>query len=62
MEFREIYCDNCKRTLGRYNSKYYSESKIADLLKISHASHVREGHHIEIRIIKGKKIILLKLL
>ncbi len=55
MEFREIYCDNCKRVLGRYNSKYYSESKIADLLKVSHASHVREGHHIEIRIIKGKK-------
>ena len=55
MEFREIYCENCKKILGRYNSKYYSEPKIADLLKVSHVSHVRQGHNIEIRIIKEKK-------
>ena len=52
MEFREIYCNNCKKTLGRYNVKYYSESKIADLLKISHELHVKEGHTIEIHKIK----------
>ena len=33
MEFREVYCLNCKKVLGRYNSKFYSEEKIETLLK-----------------------------
>ncbi len=49
MEFREIYCSNCKRVLGRYNIKFYSDDKIGDLIKTNHVSHVREGHVIEIR-------------
>ena len=48
MEFREIYCNNCKKVIGRYNRKYYTDDKIRDLLKISHASHVR-GHEIVLR-------------
>jgi hypothetical protein len=54
MEFREIYCNNCKKVLGRYNVKYYSEEKMGDLLRSSHSSHVREGHEIEIRRIQKK--------
>jgi len=49
LEFREIYCNNCKKILGRYNVKYYSESKIAELIKDNHAFHVRQGHHLDIR-------------
>ena len=33
MEFREIYCINCKKVLGRYNIKFYNEDKIAEVLK-----------------------------
>jgi len=49
MEFREIYCNNCKKSLGRYNIKYYPESKIAELIKDNHSSHLRSGHQIEVK-------------
>jgi len=49
LEFREIYCSDCKKVLGRYNVKYYSDAKIAELLKISHESHIRDGHKIDLR-------------
>ena len=49
MEFREIYCSNCKRVLGRYNIRFYSDDKIGEVLKTTHVEHVRNGHHIMIR-------------
>ena len=36
MEFREVYCTNCKKVLGRYNIKFYNEDKIGELLKTTH--------------------------
>jgi hypothetical protein len=49
LEFREIYCNNCKKILGRYSVKYYPEAKIAELIKDNHSVHLRNGHQIEIR-------------
>ncbi len=49
MEFSEIYCNNCKKVLGRYNVKFYTENKIGELIKTSHINHVRNGHHLIIR-------------
>ena len=49
MEFREIYCTSCKKIIGRYNIKFYSEDKIAELMKTSHVTHVRNGHQVNIR-------------
>ena len=49
MEFREIYCTNCKKVLGRYNIKFYNDDKIGELLKTTHVTHVRKGHQINIR-------------
>lgn len=54
MSYSEIYCKNCRKVIGRYNRKFYTEDRISDLLKTSHAGHVREGHHIEIRITKKR--------
>jgi len=54
MEFKEIYCNDCKKVLGRYNIKYYSDDKIGDLIKSVHSLHLREGHEIEIRRITKK--------
>ena len=48
MEFREIYCDDCKKMLGRYNTKYYSPDMIAELIQTIHVVHTRGGHHIKI--------------
>ena len=49
MEFREVYCVNCKKVLGRYNVKFYSEDRIGELMKSTHFSHIREGHQVNIR-------------
>ncbi len=49
MECREIYCTNCKKVLGRYNIKFYDDTKIEEALKTTHVAHVRNGHHVNIR-------------
>ena len=49
MEFSEVYCSNCKKVLGRYNTKFYSEDKINELINTAHSTHVRNGHQVIIR-------------
>ena len=49
MEFREIYCTSCRKVIGRYNIKFYSEDNIAELMKTSHVTHGRNGHQVNIR-------------
>ena len=49
MEFREIYCINCKKVLGRYNIKFYDDTKIEEALKTTHVTHVRNVHTVNIR-------------
>ena len=48
MEISEIYCNDCKKVLARYNTKYYSEDMIAVLIQTIHVVHTRAGHHIKI--------------
>ena len=48
MEFREIYCDNCKKVLARYNVIYYSEDMVDALIQTIHVPHTRGGHHVKI--------------
>ena len=52
MSFREIYCNNCKKTLGRYNVKFFSENGLGDLLNDIDSMHIRRGHDIAIRLKK----------
>ena len=49
MEFREVYCTNCKKVLGRYNVKFYNDDKVRELLNSTHSSHIRNGHRVNIR-------------
>jgi len=49
MEFREVYCSNCKKVLGRYNTKFFDEDKIGELVNTTHSTHIRSGHQINIR-------------
>jgi len=46
-KFRAIYCSNCQKILGRYNTKYYECGKIKEILHSFHSSHVRQGHKIK---------------
>ena len=54
MEFSEIYCNDCKKVLARYNVKYYSEDMIAELIQTIHVVHTRAGHHVKIHKIKSR--------
>ncbi len=49
MQFREIYCNNCKKILGRYNTKFYEDDKIKEILKSCHSEHVHQGHQVILR-------------
>jgi hypothetical protein len=49
VEFKEIYCFNCKKSLGRYNEKYFTDQKMDEIIKANHASHIYEGHEIVIK-------------
>ena len=48
-EYREIYCNDCRKVLGIYNMKYYSDDKIGEVIRSGHAQHVKKGHEIELR-------------
>jgi len=50
MEFKELYCVNCEKVIGRYNLKFYNETKIAEIINSTHSNHVKNGHNITIRI------------
>jgi hypothetical protein len=49
MEFREVYCTSCKKVIGRYNLKFFTEDKIAELVQTSHVAHIRNGHEVNLR-------------
>ena len=49
MEFTEVYCSNCKKILGRYNTKFYNEDKIDELINTAHSTHIRNGHRVNMR-------------
>ena len=49
MEFREVYCSNCKKVIGRYNIKFYNDDKIEELLNTTHSVHIKKGHQVAIR-------------
>jgi len=49
MEFREIYCSNCKKILGRYNIEFYNDDKIKEITNTHHIDHIRSGHQVTIR-------------
>jgi len=49
MGFTEVYCSNCKKVLGRYNTKFYNEDKINELVNTTHSTHIRKGHQVNMR-------------
>lgn len=50
MVFKEIYCRDCDIVLARYNMVYFSDSNIAELVRLHYPSHVKSGHSLMIRI------------
>ena len=49
MQFWEVYSEDMKKIMGRYNQEYFSEAKIGEIVKIVYATYVREGHNLVIR-------------
>ena len=50
MSFKEIYCQNCKIILARYNDDYFSKDNIDELSKLHFYHHIKEGHSVIVRI------------
>lgn len=48
MGFKELYCSTCKKKLGRYNEKYFSDDKLNAILANNHTKCIREGHTLTI--------------
>jgi len=46
-KFRAIYCSDCQKILGRYNTKYFECEKIKEILHSFHSSHEPKGHKIK---------------
>jgi predicted transcriptional regulator len=49
VQLKEIYCQDCKIILARYNEDYFSEASIDELSKLHYYFHIREGHSIIVR-------------
>ncbi len=47
--FKEIYCQDCKIILARYNEDFFSEASIDELSKLHYYFHIREGHSLIVR-------------
>jgi|TARA_B100000809_G_C15092200_1_gene513618 hypothetical protein len=54
LNISEVFCHNCKEILGKYNTEFYSDTQIGDVIKIIHTTHIREGHDLVIREITKK--------
>jgi hypothetical protein len=49
VSFKEIYCQDCKIILAKYNEDYFSDANIDELSKLHYYYHVKEGHSVIIR-------------
>ena len=49
VNLKEIYCDNCKKSFGKYNEKYFNDKSIEKMIKEYCSLHVFYGHEIIIR-------------
>jgi hypothetical protein len=46
MGSKEIYCSTCKKKLGRYNEKYFSDDRLNAIIANNHTQCIREGHNV----------------
>lgn len=48
--YKEVFCSDCQTVLGRYSTKYFSDQDINELVRIHHATHIKQGHMMTIRL------------
>jgi hypothetical protein len=39
-----VFCRDCTVVLARYNLKYFTDSKIAELTRLHYQAHIKGGH------------------
>ena len=49
MPFWEVYSEDMKKIMGRYNQEYFSETKIGEIVKKLYEQEIRKGHDLTIR-------------
>jgi len=50
LKFKEIHCHDCNLLLARYNIKYFTDSDIAELVRLHYSTHIKSGHALSTRI------------
>jgi hypothetical protein len=50
--FKEIYCSDCKMVLAKYSTKYFTDLNINGLIRSHFFTHIKNGHSIEMRLVK----------
>src|SRR5215831_13120636 len=48
MGFKEIYCNDCKESLGEYNQEYFSQKALGNIISVTRNSLVHRNHDISI--------------
>jgi len=43
---KEIHCSNCRKKLGKYNEKYFSDAQLNEIIVFNHIQCIRAGHDI----------------
>lgn len=46
MGSKEIHCTVCKKKLGTYNEKYFSDVRLNEIIVNNHVKCIREGHSV----------------
>jgi len=49
MKFKHVYCRDCNLLLAKYNTRYFSDVNIAELVRIHYHSHIKQGHSLVTR-------------
>jgi hypothetical protein len=49
MKFKHVYCQDCNILLAKYNTRYFSDVNIAELVRIHYHSHIKQGHSLVTR-------------
>lgn len=44
LAFKEVYCQDCSVILARFNLKYFTDSKVAELTRLHYHTHIKRGH------------------
>jgi hypothetical protein len=46
---KEIYCRDCRLLLAKFNTEYFSDNTISEIVRVQYRSHIKDGHSLSTR-------------